>query len=158
MITRVFNLSTEDEVVNIHDFEYSQDFIDGLKSKVLSLSVEARLGVQKVFNELRCALNPELVLILDSLFEEHSTDLFLQVESSLDIKEYPCLQVTPKTACVFIEGKVLNFNRFSGVCRGSEKHLRLSVNSIIKLVDIDVYKSSLNKEEFLSKYYKASFV
>lgn len=163
MMTRVLGLTTEDEE-HLHraDSEIPITIQMECCSRWDMLDEEIKLKIYEQYEEVQNILAPAFKKMFSSVFQDYQKpvvepqffDMVLVLVTQDGVKvEVPCQQVTEKTACVFYNGDVLDFNRFTGESRRKAyEYLHLAKESVdyIKENIKDVFKSGYSRREFIS--------
>jgi len=155
VMLKSFGLSTEDEDPPVDNRQFSTEFMCSVAARFDSLSESAKRSIQKRYSEIRDVLCrsyrdlfDQVIDLNDPLEDDLITELFVYLESDAGRVWCPVQQLTPKTVCCLYHNKVLDFNRFTGVCRHKGIDLSVSSSSLNRLAEIDVFKSGLTREQF----------
>ncbi len=152
VITKSFNLSTEDDDITIDEMEFSPDFAETVKLKFSRLSSYAQRAVKSQLLEYFSVLAPQFQDLFSFILEpEPNVELlYFSVVINDSVENCLCQQVTDKTACLVYNNNVYNFDRINGAGRGKDyRQWHLTIESLERLKDITIYKSGYDRKSIV---------
>ena len=146
LITKTFSLSTTEEDT-VDSIEFTQDFKEDVRLAFSKLTKKAKENFIKTYLEVRNVIAKEYSTLFDSCFEM-PVDITFEVQIDNAVADYVCTQITTKTVCLEIEGKIYNFDRFTGAGRGKlYRDWKLTLPSLLRVKDYETYKAPIKNYE-----------